>query len=602
MNRVRSDHNLDLWPGIYSFDPKTIRENAGLGDELSEAIPVDIQDDGSVGPTGVPGNFLGLRTVGGYEISDLSLPMVSNDRNRHEIGLADGPVSSRHADILKKLGKLMFGQWTPATSKIAKISSTGFPDHQKDPDFKIKLFYYVMDNFDKILDIVATGDFERLYQDYDLILAYNLVQRAQVDKVKKEGDRFTSKDRPYATYEFAASSGARGALLTADKTVTIDGVDYPGHFAMRIRIAYGLAAGLNYAMTAFMSGCRAIYLKKYEYTWKHRTVESMEQKLNKWDHIFATDAPNYDTSFGDWLNLALIDACCFDDRMKILMKHALHAPYYSGPTAKGEKGGIWMGNPFDVDQFKLKYGLPSGVAFNPDAGKFGMTYQYLCIFDDFFHDTLEKMETVLQGDHPEYGMLNMGDDTVGGTNNARFNTHVNENLATDDQVKARKFAPYFVLEPETPYVFLGNAIVKRPTGGVKLYPSIPSFFLNWLVPERGVSNKMRMYWPIGWKERKLHYAKAPAFSKAWEIFERRHYDAYGISPDTIATMHEENVRNLNTFNWTDIDREVMENPSKLYYKYSEEDISVEVLDLLTTSIPSEDVERLVYPFITQGVH
>lgn len=603
LSDVRADRSVQIFPQIHSFDPKTIQFNSDLGDELSDVLQISTEPDGSVGRNGVSGNFYGLRTVGGYEWSRLNLPPKSNAPERRKAGLVDGPTSQRHEDIWDKLGKLMFSRWEPSSLKLSKPSSTGFPSHEFDPAFKVHLYHSVASKLPQVLDLIARGEWSQLYNDHDLILAYNLVKRLQVDKVTRgEDGSFSSKQRLVNTYEYAISSGRSGTRVPADKSVTIEGVDYPNNFAMRVRTAYGLASGLNYQLASFMTGLREVYLKEYEYTWKHRAPESIESKLH-WKHVQGFDVAGFDTTVAPWMLEKFLQHLPFTEEVIHLFRRALSAPYYSGPVEKGIKGGLWLGNPFEDKSFNLQYGLPSGVACNPDVAKYVMTASYLCLLDDFFHDTLERMEDVLQGNHPQYGLLNMGDDTLLGTNHTRFHEYVVAKLESSDQRDQIKLCPYFVIEKESPVTFLGNVVMMGQEGersGVKLAPNIVSFFLNWFTPERSVTATMREFWALGWKERKIHYAKAPSFSQAWEIMERRFYDAFGVLPDTIADRHYKNVRSVSTFAWSEIDREVLENPAKLYYKYTEEDVSPEVLDLLVTSIDASDVERYVTPFLVKA--
>lgn len=320
-------------------------------------------------------------------------------------------------------------------------------------------------------------------------------------------------------------------------------------------------------------------------------MAAIREKARRFKHAKGTDMKQMDQLLPAWGLKAWIEQLPVKDSMKTLFRMCMQAPYYAPPQSQAESRGKWMGDPLLKSNFIFNYGLPSGIAPNPDIGKWWCVSTYLCVCDDYFKDCLEVgVDVVMRGEHELYALLNMGDDNVFLTNHDGFKAHLDEGM------KAKNLSPYMLLEEETTLAFLGGVFYEPRPGIIDIAPSLPSFFYNWFVAERGVNNVHRAYWPEGWHERKLHYAQNPSFSKAWEIFDRSFYDTFNETADAIALRGREKLT-MPSAAITDIDREVIENPSKLFYKFAAEEVSDSVLDLFTLQISTEDTERYIKPYL-----
>jgi hypothetical protein len=115
----------------YALDPRTLRITERLSVRLTEEFPRDTTPEGFAGPSAVPGNFYAVRSVSGYGMDPLPLPLMDNGPFVKSLGLRD---SIRHEDIpwLKSLIRLFFGHVTPASLHIRKAASTSFPYFEKD--------------------------------------------------------------------------------------------------------------------------------------------------------------------------------------------------------------------------------------------------------------------------------------------------------------------------------------------------------------------------------------------------------------------------------------------------------------------------------------
>jgi hypothetical protein len=262
----------------------------------------------------------------------------------------------------------------------------------------------------------------------------------------------------------------------------------------------------------------------------------------------------------------------------------------------GERSARWMGHPFQIDDYRLQPGLPSGIPPNPDFGKYFMTATYLCLFDDYFGDVLETgVDVILRGDHPLYGLLNMGDDSVVLSNDSKFVRELMQKLEDEAQV-----SPYFQLEKEDAVAFLGNVFYRDDREDLKLSPNIASFINNWFAPEISTTHVKREFWPVGWMERQQFYMQSPSFQDAWEIMVKHFYDTWHVHPDLYASKAKDRMR-VPAFPVTsEVDRIVLEDPSKLYYRFDADELSSEILDSIVGTIPADDVMANSQPFVVGG--
>lgn len=565
-------------------------------DRANADAPSTIDADGFAGPNAIVENFNRLRTVSGAIMSPVSIVPVDNQKLTENLNLISSFKNDRHHRIWTSLHTLMFGKIDSANASIRKLASTGFPHCTNDLTIKKQLLFSFAENFSEISSLLEKGELERLFFDKQLFFASASGLRLQPDKVDFKDGVYSSKDRLVNDLAYAESGGETGSRFPADKTVYRNGTRIDGHFAMRARTVWGAPFAQNYYVSLYMTLFRAHYLETYDFTWKHRTAAEIQSKLMNYSNVIGVDVAQFDQS----VSAFILDFFCdsfvgkLDDKVINLMKTLISMPYFQADPNVGSKKAepIFMGDPFNLSTFKMRVGLPSGISPNPDIGKFACTATYLCLFDDHFHNVLEVgVDTILRGKHPEYALLNAGDDCVLMTNNIGFRVFFN------DWVNRKE--PYYLrVEPEVGISFLGNVISKTAEGKIQVTPNINSFIVNWLVPENGIDSRSRRDFHFdGWDDRKSHFSKAPMYDVLFGIWEEEHHHFFKESlnlREDYCRMHSKQPTLLNL---TDIDREVMANPDKLNYKFSNSDISQSVLDTLVSSIPFS----VFYPLISPNI-
>lgn len=368
---------------------------------------------------------------------------------------------------------------------------------------------------------------------------------------------------------------------------------------MRKRVVFGTAGWMNYFINAVFNGFREHYLHEYEFTWKHRTSDQILHKISQFKHFIGFDVHQYDNTIANFMFkrwLSNLKEYVREDVVD-LIELALHSPFYQPNIKVGASEKLMVGDPLNPDHFRFNYGLPSGIPPNPDLGKLMMTFNLLVRLDREFHDVLEVgIDTILKGKHPLYGILNMGDDSIILLNDDMVNAKIQKDIENDVDP-----APYFKMEKEQSISFLGNVFFRDRNGALNLAPNLVSMFANWFVPEVGTTHRRRRYWAIGWEERNAYYMNAPSFSPAWDILSEEFFNTFGLNPDYYAARGKEIAGDpqLNLMN--DLERLLLDDPSKMHYRVSPKDISPELLEKITTTLNDDYVVKYIQPLINARI-
>lgn len=594
--RRGEDKGLMILPGVISTDNSFMKLCEQLMFALVKEFPVTLNMDGSCGPNGVVSMFTKLMTVAGIRMHPTSIPAHSNVALRMSIGL-DTPSdfkTDRHKLIAEQLFACMFGRACASRLSIRREASMGAPNFVADLDLKHRHFLHAAHNLDHFLSLIERGNLTALLVEYCAPIVQFIGERQQPDSLKGDDlNHLKPKERLVNSEDFARGLDPDGRF-PADKTVKIDGLTIADHFAMRARNVYGMSFVVNHIDAAVMSQFREFYLNEFEFTWKHRGHDHVTEKIAGWRYFAGFDVTSFDSTVPKFILDWLCDqfSTVIDDRLVKMKKLMVHAPYIM-PCPSNRPHDVIVTDPFhgddplDIDCFNFDLGLPSGIASNPDYGKFIMMFQYLCLIDGIEHDVIEfGIEGILKGKHPKYAFLNAGDDCV---------------ILMNDETLAQRIrdgdyvADYFKVEPEMPISFLGGVIADMGSEGHKVIPNIESYFANWLVPEKGIDHSTRKnFWAVGEKERRMYYATAPAFPLAQTIYRELCIKYLKASPAAlIGDTYELQAPQLGL---SPVDMLVLQNPAYLHYRYGEEQVSQNILDLIVTAIPPETIVPLFQPF------
>lgn len=589
------DGGNEIFPSVKSDDANFLRLCEQLMFALSKEFEVTINQDGSCGANGVVSLFTKLMTVSGYRMHPTSIPAHSNVAMRHALGLnAESFKTPRHELIATQLFQTMFGAARPSRLSIRREASMGAPNFVADLKLKHRHFLHAAHNLDHVLSLIEQGNLTALLIEYCAPIVQFIGERQQPDALKGDDVHHLKPKERLVNSEAYARGLSSDGRFAADKSVVKDGVSIADHFAMRARNVYGMAFVINHLDAAIMSQFREYYLNEFEFTWKHRGHDHVTEKIANWKYFAGFDVTSFDSTVPkfilDWLCEQF--ATVLDDRIVKMKKLMVHAPYIM-PCPSNLPHDIIVTDPFhgddplDTDCFNFDLGLPSGIASNPDYGKFIMMFQYLCLIDDIEHDVIEfGIPEILKGNHPKYAFLNAGDDCVILMNDESLAARIRDGDYTSD---------YFKVEPEMPISFLGGVIADCGSEGHKVVPNIESYFANWLVPEKGIDHHTRKnFWAVGEHERRMYYSAAPAFPLAQTIYQELCIKHLGRSP--AALVGDSYERQAPQLGLSAIDMLVLQNPAYLHYRYSEEQVSQNILDIIVTAISPETIVPLFQPF------
>lgn len=596
-------------PPVYSNDPQFLNYAELLDRDWSDALEVDIDEDtGLSGPSAITGDFHAILTVSGSYMNPMTVPLYDNSILQEELNLASGFLSSRHQRIWEELFDFMFKTFVPAPVSFRKAATAGLAHPTSNIAVKKDLFVRVAKQVPAIAGAIRANRLAELYERTGFVNATVCGVRAQADTVTMNNGVAASKPRKVNDELYARSGGRdkNGRRFDADKTVIFNGMQIPGHFAMRRRTVYASPGWLNYFVTGLLAPVRAYYLDQGAFTWKHRTQTEIKEKLQKFQQFVGVDVSQFDQSVQKWIIDWMLDRwrTVYTDDAVTLIEALMYSPFvqpdprvYNRSDVEPEP--LFFGNPMDSTTWNVCVGLPSGVAPNPDIGKFVNTAAMLCLIDDYSGDILETgIAKFLRGEHPTFGLLNMGDDGILCFNDPAFEPWFNS--------KAADITFYVRIAKEEGVAFLGNIPYYDLENTLQVAPDLVTFARNWLSPERGLpkpnenpsGRTARTFASsIGWFARVQHYQTAPRFSEMWQIWERRHRQVFGETLESRFVYWRDHMKLPSLDTLQDADKLFLLDPSKIYYRLQESDITPWVLDLDRASIPFEDYFPLIERYI-----
>ncbi|ABI20430.1 P2 [Pseudomonas phage phi6] len=622
---------IETYEGLLSVDPRFLSFKNELSRYLTDHFPANVDEYGRVYGNGVRTNFFGMRHMNGFPMIPATWPLASNLKKRADADLADGPVSERDNLLFRAAVRLMFSDLEPVPLKIRKGSSTCIPYFSNDMGTKIEIAERALEKAEEAGNLMLQGKFDDAYQLHQMGGAYYVVYRAQsTDAITldpKTG-KFVSKDRMVADFEYAVTGGEQGSLFAASKDASRlkeqYGIDVPdGFFCERRRTAMGGPFALNAPIMAVAQPVRNKIYSKYAYTFHHTTRLNKEEKVKEWSLCVATDVSDHDTFWPGWLR----DLIC-DELLNMgyapwwvkLFETSLKLPVYVGAPAP-EQGHTLLGDPSNPD---LEVGLSSGQGATDLMGTLLMSITYLVMQLDHTAPHLNSrikdmpsacrfLDSYWQG-HEEIRQISKSDDAMLGWTKGRalVGGHRLFEILKEGKVNP---SPYMKISYEHGGAFLGDILLydsRREPGSAIFVGNINSMLNNQFSPEYGVqsgvrdrSKRKRPFPGLAWASMKDTYGACPIYSDVLEAIERCWWNAFGesyrayredmLKRDTlelsryVASM----ARQAGLAELTPIDLEVLADPNKLQYKWTEADVSANIHEVLMHGVSVEKTERFL---------
>jgi hypothetical protein len=586
-SRKYKSKDVEVYPDIFSFDPRYINFREKLSTKLRDRFDMNIRSDGFYDSKAIPTNFGELLTVAGVPMSPMTYTPVHNHKLRNDMGLCDGFLSDRHEKIFRELIGARYAEHDGSYGKISKISSSVFPLFSPDMRYKVSHLNLIAENAKQVLELAASGDLTRLYKNFGSLIAYEAVPRSQADGVTFDSKgKPTSKPREVNDLDFALSEGEHGRRFYADKSVFIEGSQIKGHFAQRGRTANGMTNNINAFFTTVFEGYRHYADTTYEATYKHRSRDEILRKFRKHPYVIGLDVKQYDQSIPEWMIDLWVELMPFVDNAKEMLLKMLKAPMFFS-SVDDHTEAIWTGDPLDASYFNQWKGLPSGIFATSAIGKDLMTFAVLCLLDDYYHDVLGNVDAILKWKHSKYSISNMGDDSVLHIADKAFYDFLYRKEENDEQ----GLSEYFKIEVEQGIRFVGNVAYIDNEDKIQVCGDLGTYFTNMLVPERSLGSRHRQFGVFGLLERREVYSDSPSFFEAEEIFLKLWYDTFRSDWREGLVNRMKLPTGFSGSVISQADLEVLLDPSKLHYKYDEAEISSSTLSIIAQGISEKTTEQ-----------
>lgn len=622
---------VEVFPGVFSWDADYLRFLDLVSVRMSNHpdLQIDVDDAGRVGPSGVRSNFYGLRHVTGAPMIPATYVLADNTKKRADKNLIDGPLNEKHEWLFRAVVRLFFSDLENVGLKIARGTSTGVSAFQKTMSSKLAIAKAALKNAPVAGEHIIKGEFKEAFELYDFGGAFFVVYREQTtDGVSKEKDgSFTAKPREVADLLYAITGGTKGRLFPSSKDpsdLAEQGVKAPkGFFRTRRRTAMGAPFTMNASMMVVAQSIRKKIYDVYEFTTHHTTRLQKADKVKPFGMVIATDVSDHDTFWPGWF----VDLMC-DELHKMgyaewwieIFRASLRLPVYvSAPSPDEDQNHILIGDPDDP---RMNVGLPSGHGFTDVLGTMNMIICYLIMQIDHTADYLwneitsfeaacDFLHRYMQG-KMEIAQMSKSDDAFllwrRGPAMAKAIALQQRLIDGDESV-----SPYMLIGYEKGGAFLGDLLVYDHTkdlANARFVGNIVSYVQNMLCPEYSIDThkpdrgkRQRPFPGLAVAAAPLVFGSAPGWDAVNQILEESWFEVYGESframrnkmaeDDTKALrewlLQREDLKGFGNLSPTDL--EVLEEPSKLGWKYSEIDLNPQVVEMVSSGLTPDETEE-----------
>lgn len=585
--------SVEMFPDVLTLSPEYLRfltESVSLG---LDNLKVELDEEGFVGPSGVHKDVGSFGTVSGFRQAPVAYPLRSNHILRESLGLPNEWRRERDRTIYREWLHLFFSQWADRIIRIAAKSKSGPPFMTYSPGVKVNLVEerLQLDTLNKILKKITKQDYRGLRKDHQCCGFGTVGRRGQSDAA--------GKVRSVATEEYARTGGRSGQMINADKRVIVDGVVYDTLAGQRVRPIIGYSVVLNTIGQIMSSGHQHAAYERFPKVLKFTDVQTKldelcaeflpgEERLT----AFFADVVNFDASaLPEFRFREILDVWgqYWDGGLVDLQEMLHRAPYCTAPLELDGKF-YWSGNPDDPSAYDGEGSLKSGDNIVTIVGIIEMVGDYLTNCDYAFGNVVGNVESIMRGEH-HTRLWDKGDDHGVWGNPASVARY--EEIATA-VIDGKMAYSYFKVEAEPGKQFTGAVIQRRGPRAFKALPRLHSLHEKSYANEHSVNSVFRPVWPIGAFARKELYGAAPQYQTYVDLIDES-WDRSGCKRiyGTLNAIIDKGMEETQTF-WrlaqTPIDYTVLFSPAKANYRFTDDEISPDILKLFKRDI-SHDLTR-----------
>lgn len=581
----RGTHNVPLvdrkprevLPGIWSFDAPMMHFLEKCVEEWNKRFPVSLDKEGFT-DTGVHATFNKLLCPAGYLQTPMSAKVIDNRSIRESLELLPGYTASQRA-IAAMVWKLVWSRALPSPVNVPKASAGGMRRFSHDVQWKLDYARWKTEpaNYDRYLSMVESANVYGLANEYEICFGMYVQKRLQLDE--------PGRIREANDWLYAKTGGLKGARHPTDKRVDLPGGNWDKWSALRVRVIdagpWTINCDLQIVASAHMKGM----FKLYPNTFHVNTDEQIKSVVDG-KYVFCSDVSEYDQSMSKDAIDVVFETMreYYPEGIVRAAERLYQAPYFAKPLDLDGKTLGWIMNPMDWSQ-AMNSGNRSGHAMTSLVAKVNKVAETLMVMSHMYPVNEKNIEKWLSGDMP-MGMVNNGDDEIVWALSRR-------DLDRFIELRSNRKIGHYKVEPEPGMGFSGRLLAKKNPNELIYTPTprLQTPIEKMYVPERSIGGLLRQYWPVGWFDRIDALHKSDAGRELWEI--HNHYFRSMMEPHYgegwLTKVETANRRlGIGYSEFSDIDREILVDPDKLHYKYTESDISnKKVLTMITSNIPAD---------------
>lgn len=634
-DRVFTESPIEIIDNHWATDPDTIKFKDKFSREATGRFPESVDSEGRPYGNSVRGNFYEMRHVNGFPMKQATWPLVDNTALRESSGLVNKFTAHWHEKVYRSFIRLFFKDLVIQPLKWRSGSSTAVPEFTTSDSRKAVMAKEAMADAQFAGQMMIDGRHDLAFTVHGIGGAYYVVYRSQsTDGVSiDENGHVHLKDRKVADIAYALTSGRMGKQFVSDKSTTgiVDQFGKPikvaeGFGRERRRTAQAIPGKMGFTLMPIAQAVRKCMYKKAAFSFHHGSRGTMQQSLRDWDYTIAVDVSDHDIKWfafilDSWkeelLNLG------YQDWWVEIFMTSMKLPVYVSSPAEGQ-GGVLLG---DWRQPTLNPGLPSGNPLTDICGAGGMAPTYFIIqVEHTAQEHLDFLKTASQSEvdgfflrylrgELHYSCKSKGDDALmlwrsgPGLEKAK--------QLKQKMLKKEPVSEYMEISYEHGEAFLGSLLLYDNTmelSSVTLTGNILSAGRNLWSPEYGVESQKkdrstckRPYPGLAWGSMSEVYGTIPIYGEYLELMEHVYYSVYRESHSAFrsklfqrdekrlaqalssSTVHRE----LGFSDLSFAEKEVLNDPAKIHYRYTQDDVRPEVLAIITHGLDTQQVEDYV---------
>jgi hypothetical protein len=446
------------------------------------------------------------------------------------------------------------------------------------------------------------------------------------------------KKREVNDLEYALSGGKTGGKIGVNKVFSPEDGMLPGVAMQRLRNAQGVPLGMNALLMPVITAVRERMYSAFGPTFHTSTRLALLEEVTKWHSLVCTDVSNHDWYYQDVLReetaSVLLDMGFDPAWVETYYRVGRSAMFVTG-VGPGE-GNIMIGDWLIPD---LKPGMTSGMNPTDTDGNLGMSMAYaIAQIEHTYPECIPRLQSDNLDDHldfvsdywghklPIFSKLKSDDGLLGWDDSdpvvlSRIPDFINMLVQVDEgAIPANSVSPYMKIGIERGSKFLGSVLSFDREGSqssLRVFGDIESMMVNAWSNEYSIESELRdrtkafrPYPALGFGSWPEAYGSAPAYAAALEVVEfvwRKHYgESYRLkkekeySEQMLAASRAANLHGRMS-GLSPEDQDVMRDPSKIGWKYSEDQVSKEVVDLFMKGLSVEEILPF-FSYVVPEVH